>query len=114
MTEQLTVVYTMVIMRNTTVLNVKIDKELKTQAQEVAKAIGLPISTVVASNLREFVRLRSITISDPPQIKPEVEKELLKISAEVRAGKNVSPTFDTAQDASEWLMAEIKKENAKR
>jgi len=102
----------MVIMRNSTVLNVKIDKELKTQAQELARAIGLPISTVVASNLREFVRLRSITISDPPQITPEAEEELLKISAEVRAGKNVSPVFDNAQDATRWLKAEIKKENA--
>ena len=86
-----------------TVLNVKIDEKLKKDAQIVAKAVGLPISTVVAASLREFVRTRSITLSDPPRLKPEVKRELLKISAEARAGKNVSPPFSNLQDAFTWL-----------
>ena len=86
-----------------TVLNVKLDPELKRQAQAAAKAIGLPISTVVAAGLREFVRTRSITISDPPRLKPEVEAELLKISEDARSGINVSPAFDNLEDARRWL-----------
>lgn len=86
-----------------TVLNVKIDPHLKSQAQAAAKAIGLPISTVVAAGLREFVRTRSITISDPPRLRPELERELLRISADARKGINVSPTFDTLDDAFAWL-----------
>lgn len=89
-----------------TVLNVKIDPTLKHQAQAAAKALGLPISTVVAANLREFVRTRSITISDPPRLKPEVEAELLKISADAKKGINVSPSFDNLDDAFAWLDAE--------
>ncbi len=88
-----------------TVLNVKLDPTLKRQAQAAAKALGLPISTVVAANLREFVRTRSITISDPPQLKPEVEAELLKISADAKKGINVSPAFDNLEDARKWLDA---------
>ena len=89
-----------------TVLNVKLDPDLKRQAQEAAKAIGLPISTVVAAGLREFVRTRTVTISDPPRLKPEVEAELLKISADARKGINVSPAFDNLDDAFAWLDSE--------
>lgn len=89
-----------------TVLNVKLDPDLKRQAQAAAKVLGLPISTVVAAGLREFVRTRSITISDPPQLKPEVEAELLKISADAKKGINVSPAFDNLEDAFAWLDAD--------
>lgn len=86
-----------------TVLNVKVDEKLKKDAQTAAKAIGLPISTVVSAGLREFVRTRTVIISDPPHLKPEVEKELLKISKEARAGKNISPAFTNLEDAFKWL-----------
>ncbi len=91
----------MVIM--TTVLNVKIDDKLKKQAQEAAKAMGLPLSTVVAANLRDFVRTRTVTFSDPPVLKPEIEKQLLKISADAKKGINVSPAFENLEDAFAWL-----------
>lgn len=92
----------------TTVLNVKIDDKLKKAAQEAAKAIGLPMSTVVAASLREFVRTRSITISEEPSLKPEVEKELLRLSKNAREGKDLSPAFDNLEDAFAWLDSEIK------
>ena len=87
----------------TTVLNVKIDEKLKREAQKAAKVLGLPISTVVAASLREFVRTRSITISEDRPLKPEVEAELLRISADARKGINVSPAFDNLEDAFAWL-----------
>ncbi len=90
-------------MSNDTVLNVKIDKKLKDAARKAAKAIDLPLSTVVAAGLREFVRTRSITISDTPRLKPEVEAELLKISKNVQKGIDVSPAFDNLDDAFAWL-----------
>jgi antitoxin component of RelBE/YafQ-DinJ toxin-antitoxin module len=93
-----------------TVLNVKLDPVLKRQAQEAAKALGLPISTVVAAGLREFVRTRSITISDPPQLKPEVEAELLKLSADAKKGINISPVFDNLAESFAWLDREVANE----
>ncbi len=97
-------------MSDTTVLNVKIDKTLKQQAQEVAKALGLPVSTMVSASLREIVRTRSVTISDEPRLRPEVEKELLELSKNARQGKDLSPAFDNINDAIKWLKAEVKKE----
>jgi addiction module RelB/DinJ family antitoxin len=90
---------------NTTVLNVKLDKDLKKRAQEVAASLGLPMSIVVASSLRDFVRTQSITISNPPRLKPEVEADLLQISADAHRGKNVSPKFTNLNDAFDWLDA---------
>lgn len=101
----------MVIMNNSTVLNVKIDKELKKQAQEVAKALGLPVSTLVSASLKDIVRRRSITISEDRNISPEVEREILKISANAKAGKDVSPEFSDIDEAIAWLSSEVKKES---
>lgn len=98
-------------MSDITVLNVKIDKRLKQQAQDVAKALGLPVSTLVTASLRDIVNRRSITISDEPQLKPEVEAELLKVSAEAKKGINVSPAFTSANESVAWLKKEVAKEN---
>ena len=88
-----------------TVLNVKIDPELKKQAQAVAKELGLPVSTVVAASLRDFVNTRSITISDSPHLKPEVEAELLALSKQARAGRleDFSATFNSLEEGFAWL-----------
>lgn len=95
-------------MSDLTVLNVKIDKELKRQAQAVAKDLGLPVSTLVSASLKDIVRRRSITISDDDlPIRPEIEAELLRLSAEARQGIGVSPSFTNAQDAIAWLRQEV-------
>ena len=99
-------------MSDLTVLNVKISKELKKQAQETAKALGLPMSTIVAASLRDIVARRSITISDQPRLRPEVEAELLEMSRQYQDGKlEVSPLFDNVQDSVTWLREEMKKED---
>ncbi len=59
-----------------TLLNVKLSKSLKQDAQEVANEIGIPLSTIVIVNLKEFVRSRSLTISALPRLRPGIEKEL--------------------------------------
>jgi addiction module RelB/DinJ family antitoxin len=90
-------------MSKPTVLNVKIDADLKAKAQAVAKDLGIPMSIVVTSNLREFVRNRTLVISDSPKLKPAVEKELMAISKEAKLGNNVSAKFDNLIDAFKWL-----------
>jgi antitoxin component of RelBE/YafQ-DinJ toxin-antitoxin module len=86
-----------------TVLHVKLDETLKKDAQKTAKDLGLPLSTVVANSLREFVKTRTITISGAPRLKPEVENELLVRSNDATIGKNLSPTFKNLDDAKKWL-----------
>jgi addiction module RelB/DinJ family antitoxin len=111
--DTLTKVYTMVIMN--TVLNVKIDPELKKNAQTVAKQLGLPMSIVVAASLRDFVNTRSITISDSPRLKPEIEAELVAMSKKVQSGnlKDYSPAFSNIDKSITWLKKEVAKEAKK-
>lgn len=84
-------------------LNVKTDKEVKDQAKKVSHELGVPLSVVVNAYLREFVRERGVRIALEPVLRPEVEKELKKASADYRARKNVSRKFVSASDALKYL-----------
>ncbi|MFT7644507.1 MAG: antitoxin component of RelBE/YafQ-DinJ toxin-antitoxin module [Candidatus Paceibacteria bacterium] len=86
-----------------TVLNVKTDVEVKEQAQALAKYLGVPLSVVVNSYLKEFVRSGEFTLRGEPRLRPEVAKRLEKAVVEAEARKNVSPTFNSAKDAMSWL-----------
>jgi antitoxin component of RelBE/YafQ-DinJ toxin-antitoxin module len=86
-----------------TILNVKLNKTLKQDAQALADEIGVPLSTVVIANLKEFVRSRSLTVSALPRLRPEIEKELGEAIEDYRQGKNVSPTLNGSKEASNYL-----------
>ena len=86
-----------------TIINVKISKTLKQDAQALADEVGIPLSTVIIANLKEFVRSRSLTLSALPRLKPEVEKELGKAISDYKAGKNTSPTFRSAKSVADHL-----------
>lgn len=88
-----------------TALHTKVDKDIKDRAQILAEEMGIPLSTVINSQLREFVRSGVLSISREPQIKESVWKEILMRSKEAKAGKNISPKFDNADDAIKWLNA---------
>jgi antitoxin component of RelBE/YafQ-DinJ toxin-antitoxin module len=86
-----------------TILNVKVSKALKQDAQELADEIGVPLSTVVIANLKDFVRSRSLTVSALPRLKPEIEKELGQAISDYRKGKNISPTLSSGKAVSDYL-----------
>ena len=46
-----------------TIINIKTDKALKESAQETAQKIGVPLSTVINSFLKQFVRDEEVTFS---------------------------------------------------
>ena len=86
-----------------TILNVKLNKSLKQDAQELADEIGVPLSTIVIANLKEFVRSRSITVSALPRLKPEIEKELGEAIIDYKQGKNISPVLRSGKEVSRFL-----------
>ncbi len=86
-----------------TVLNVKTDKEIKEQAQKIAKDIGVPLSTIVNAYLKEFVREKRVTFSVEPKLRPEVAQLLNRARKDLKAHKNISPNFSSAKDAVAWL-----------
>ena len=86
-----------------TILNVKLNKALKQDAQELADEIGVPLSTIVIANLKEFVRSRSLTVSALPRLKIEIERELGQAITDYRQGKNVSPVLSGSKEVSDYL-----------
>jgi antitoxin component of RelBE/YafQ-DinJ toxin-antitoxin module len=86
-----------------TIINLKISKALKLEAQELADEIGVPLTTVITANLKEFVRSRSLTVSTFPRLKPEIEHEIAIAVADFKEGKNISPVFSSSKAAADYL-----------
>ena len=88
-----------------TIINLKVSKSLKSEAQELADELGVPLTTVITANLKEFVRSRSLTVSAFPRLKPEIEKELGEAIADYKKGKNVSKVYTKPDEVASYLSA---------
>ena len=86
-----------------TVINIKTDKEVKRNAQELAQKLGLSLSAVINASLRNFIRTREVYFSDIPRMTPEFEKLLGKVEEDIKKGRNLSPSFDNMDDAIAYL-----------
>lgn len=86
-----------------TVIHIKADKEVKENAQSLAKALGLTLSDVINASLRNFIRTREIVFSDVPQMTPELEKLLDKVEDDIKHNRNLSPVFKTMDEAIDYL-----------
>ena len=80
-----------------TVISVKIDKDVKESAQEVAKSAGLTLSTLVNAYLRQVAATRRIELYSPEPMTPKLEKLIAEVEGSIRAG-NVSKPFDDVDD----------------
>lgn len=72
-----------------TVISVRIDKDVKESAQEVAKSAGLTISTLVNAYLRQVSATRHIELYSPENMTPNLEKLIGKVEESIELG-NVS------------------------
>ncbi len=86
-----------------TVLNIKLDLDLKKNLQEVAKSLGLPISTIATQLFKTFVTDRSITFEETLVPNARTAKYVEEARADHEKGINISPKFDNAKDAIAWL-----------
>ncbi|NCS98940.1 type II toxin-antitoxin system RelB/DinJ family antitoxin [Candidatus Parcubacteria bacterium] len=81
-----------------TILNVKTDKKLKEEARRVASEIGVPLSTVVNSFLKQFVRDQEVTFSAKEyKMTPYLESLIEETEQDYKKGKLEGP-FDNADD----------------
>lgn len=88
-----------------TVLNVKVDPRIKSLAQKTARELGVPLSIVVNTYLREFVQTKELHISSKKyRMTPYLEKIIAKAEKDI-----VSPAFDNADDFINYLEKKTKK-----
>ena len=86
-----------------TVIHIKADKEVKENAQNLAKALGLTLTDVINASLRNFIRTREIVFSDVPQMTPELTKLLDKVENVIKHNRNLSPAFKNAKEMDKYL-----------
>jgi addiction module RelB/DinJ family antitoxin len=87
-----------------TVISVRIDKDVKASAQEVANSAGLTLSTLVNAYLRQVSATRRIELYAPEQMTPKLEKLIEEVEAELKGGK-ASKEFDSVEE----FLADLKK-----
>lgn len=86
-----------------TVIHIKADKEVKENAQEAARELGLSLSDIVNAALRNFIRTREVIFSSHPQMTPELEKLLDKVEPDIKNKKNLSGPFTKSDDIDRFL-----------
>jgi len=87
-----------------TVISVKIDKDVKDKAQEVASSAGITISMLVNSYLRHVGTTRRIELYAPEQMTPSLEKLIAEVEKEITEGK-VSKGFSSVEE----FLADLKR-----
>lgn len=80
-----------------TVISVRIEKSVKESAQEVAKSVGLSLSTLINTYLRQVSMTRRIELYAPEQMTPKMEKMIAEVEKEIKSGR-VSASFDNVDD----------------
>ncbi|KKU10504.1 MAG: hypothetical protein UX13_C0010G0004 [Candidatus Woesebacteria bacterium GW2011_GWB1_45_5] len=85
------------------VIHIKANKEVKENAQKVARDLGLSLSDVINASLRNFIRTREIYFSDVPRMTPELEKLLGKVEVDIKKGRSLSPSFKSMPEAIDYL-----------
>lgn len=86
-----------------TLVAIKVDKEVKELAQDAAREIGIPLSTIVNAYLKQFGRERQVRFVVGEKMTPKLEKRLSTVDADIKKGKNLSPAFSSMKDAIGYL-----------
>ena len=76
-------------------MSVKLDKEVKDSAQEVARSAGLTLSALVNAYLRQLVATRHIEFCVAEQMTPKLETMIARVERDITGGR-ISKKFNTA------------------
>lgn len=87
---------------NTTVINIRTEAELKEEAKKIAGELGMSLSTVINVFLKQFVRRKGLSVSLKETPNDFLKERIRETKEEISEGK-ISPAFDNAKDAIEWL-----------
>ena len=89
----------------TTQVIFKIDKALKAKAQKKAKLDGLSFSDILQMSTRAYVegKLRPQMVQKEEKFNAKTRKEIEQALKDIKAGKNLSPTFSSIKEMDNYL-----------
>lgn len=97
-------------MNDKTTMSFKINKTLKIRAQETAKSIGIPLSTLINAYLNDMVATGRVEFTASEKMTPQMERIIEQVETEIAKGETYGP-FDTVEDMLDSLHKEIKNED---
>lgn len=87
----------------TTNLNVRVDENLKTNAEELLSELGMNMSTAINVFLRQLVRVHGI----PFEIKADIPNdETISVFEDIKYGRNLHGPFNSIEELMEDLNAD--------
>lgn len=87
---------------NVTSIHVKIEADIKNQAQKTAEELGLSLSAVMKALLKQFIRTQRLSVGLGEEPSEYMIEALRKSDKEYKTG-NTSPSFPNAEDSFKWL-----------
>lgn len=87
---------------NTAVINIKTEKNLKKQVQNIASYLGLSLSALINAYLKQLVRTRKIEF-DLGEEPSDYLKSVIRQAEENYKKGRTSPVFRTGKEAVKWL-----------
>lgn len=90
---------------NTTMVHVKVRKKVKSDAQQVARKLGISLSLVAEQAFRDFAVGKRLVIEEPLVPSKKLEKILKEVDHDLRRGTKgaFSPVFTSAKAMNEYL-----------
>ncbi len=91
-----------------TILNIKVDKEVKEEAFKVAEEMGVPLSTLANAMLKKLIQERSVTFVAPLRPSKKLMKILRQGEKDLKEGKNLSPAFADMEEMNVYMEKQLK------
>lgn len=95
-----------------TTLTIKVPKELRDDAKQTAKTLGIPLTTVVNSMLRQFVRDRRLVLEECPFPSHTPNAETRRAIRELRDPKVRGKSYMTTNEMFEEILGKNWRERA--
>ncbi len=93
---------------DTAVINIRVDRNTKSEAQKLAQELGVSLSSVIHAFLKQLIRTRTIIFTASEEPSEYLIKTLKESQEDIKAGR-VSPAFSNTADAIKWLKGKNKK-----
>jgi len=88
---------------NTAVINIKTDPKVKTDAQKIARQIGVSLSSLINAYLKRFIRTKTVTFSADDEVPNKHTLAIMRQAEKDYKRGNTSPAFKTGEEAVAWL-----------
>lgn len=85
-----------------TSVHIKIEEDIKEQAQQTAEELGLTLSAVMKALLKQFIRTKRLSVGIGEEPSTYMIDALNASNDEYKQGKT-SPSFSNLNDSFKWL-----------